>query len=416
MRAVGLITEYNPFHNGHLHHLRESLKCANAEVSVAVMSGHFLQRGEPALFDKWRRTELALAAGVDVVLELPFPWACNSAPCFATGAVQALNGLGGVDALCFGSESGNLDSLRDCASLLERYREQIAEGTGKLLRQGVSYPAARAKVVAGLTDNPELAGLLAQPNNILGIEYLRALDTTGSSIQPLTIDRIGAGYHDSKVVNGIASATGIRTMLRKGERVCDLTPAETGHRMEGWLDEGVGADEKILLRLLLARINQGRDSLRTIYQVGDGLENRLQEVAGKSFVYEELVSGVKSRQLTRTRVQRALCYLLNDVRAEQMERFLECGPLYLHLLGCSAKGEIFLSYCRKKVEIPIVNNYSRIYALLKRYYGADSHRYRVAHEMLELELRATRNYTLLMKNWRGKGRNRDFFENVRRTG
>jgi predicted nucleotidyltransferase len=415
MRAVGLITEYNPFHNGHQHHLQESLKQADAEVSVAVMSGHFLQRGEAALFDKWRRTELALAAGVDLVLELPFPWACNSAPYFALGAVQALNGLGGIDALCFGSESGQLQPLQNCVRVLQQHREQIAERTGQLLRQGVNYPAARAEVVAELSDNTDVTELLAQPNNILGIEYLRALDETGSSIKPLTIERIGAGYHDSQVVEGIASATGIRQRLRKEQRVDSLLPEETGTLLNRWLESGVAAEEGYLLRLVIGRINQGADSLKSIYQISDGLENRLVEMAKHAVNYTDLVSGIKSRQLTRTRIQRALCYLLNDVRAEQMSDFLESGPLYLHLLGCSSAGENFLAYCRKRADIPIVSNYSRIYALLKRYYWVDSRRYRLARELLELELRATRNYTLLMRNWQGKNRNRDFCEEVRRV-
>ncbi|PLX88352.1 MAG: nucleotidyltransferase [Desulfuromonas sp.] len=415
MRAVGLITEYNPFHNGHLHHLRESLRLADGEVSVAVMSGHFLQRGEAALFDKWRRTELALAAGVDLVLELPFPWACNSAPLFARGAVQALNGLGGIDALCFGSEAGELEPLQLCAQLLREHEGTIAERTAQLLRQGISYPVARAEVVAELTDNQYLAGLLAQPNNILGIEYLRALNDTACEIRPLTIQRIGAGYHDRAVVNEIASATGIRHLLQQGQPVAELLPEKVTALMRQWLPAGL-IEEDFLFRLLLARINQGADSLRPLYQIGDGLENRLVEVAEQAADYADFVDGVKSRQWTRTRIQRILCYLLNEVQAEQMEAFLEHGPLYLHLLGCSAAGEQFLAYCRRKSELPIASNYSRIYALLKRYYGSGSRLHRVALQLLELELRATRNYTLLMNNWQGGGRNRDFFESVRRAG
>jgi hypothetical protein len=186
--------------------------------------------------------------------------------------------------------------------------------------------------------------------------------------------------------------------------------------MQQWLSAGVVVEEGYLCRLLLARVNQGADSLRCLYQVGDGLENRLAEAAEQTSEYEDLISGVKSRQWTRTRIQRILCYLLNDVQAEQMEAFLEHGPLYLHLLGCSAAGEQFLAYCRRKSEFPVVGNYSRIYALLKRYYGSGSRLHRVALQQLELELRATRNYTLLLKNWPGGRRNRDFYEPVRRAG
>ena len=177
MRTVGLITEYNPFHNGHLHHLQESLRVADADASVAVMSGHFLQRGEPALIDKWARAEMALAAGVDLVLELPFSFACNSAPHFARGAVQSLNGLGVVDTLCFGSEAGEVSSLQAVAQLLVEHAAEVDAGTRQLLRSGVSYPAARAEVLSAMA--PELsAALVSSPNNIpVSYTHLRAHET-----------------------------------------------------------------------------------------------------------------------------------------------------------------------------------------------------------------------------------------------
>ncbi len=185
MRSVGLITEYNPFHNGHLYHLEESKKAAGAEVAVAVMSGHFLQRGEPALVDKWVRAEMALRAGVDVVIELPFAWACNSAPHFATGAVQALNALGGVDALCFGSESGDLKALEGCARLLLEQEDEVLRRTSQLLRAGKNYPEARALVAEELSNDKAIAELLASPNNILGIEYLKALVPGPATMKPV---------------------------------------------------------------------------------------------------------------------------------------------------------------------------------------------------------------------------------------
>ena len=149
MKSVGLITEYNPFHNGHLYHLQESLLVTESDVSVAVMSGHFLQRGEPALADKWVRTEMALAAGVDLVVELPLPWACSSAPDFALGGVQALTALG-VESVCFGSEIGELAPLQECSDLLCRKADLVAAKTAKLLREGMNYPQARQRVVEQL--------------------------------------------------------------------------------------------------------------------------------------------------------------------------------------------------------------------------------------------------------------------------
>jgi predicted nucleotidyltransferase len=413
MKSVGLITEYNPFHNGHLHHLRESRLAADAEVAVAVMSGHFLQRGEPALVDKWERTRMALAAGVDVVVELPFPWACNSAPRFAEGAVRALDALGGIDALCFGSEAGQLESLQNCADLLRRHEAELARRTASLLRSGLTYPEARAQVLAQLAKNAALAGLLHSPNNILGIEYLRALRQVGSAIRPLTISRIGAGYHDVEAVGAIASATGIRRLLSEGDEVAPLLPGPVHAILQQALAAGRTVDEDILHRLLLARISRGAASLTCLYQVEDGIENRLAEAADTNPGYRDLVDAVKARHLTRTRIQRLLCYILNEVERQEMEEFLAAGPLYLHLLGCTPKGRAFLAGCRKRLSLPLIANYSRLHAALKRHYGAQSTRCRLAERMLALETRATRNYTLLMKRWEGGSRNRDFFEEMR---
>ncbi|TYO97101.1 putative nucleotidyltransferase [Geothermobacter ehrlichii] len=396
MRTVGLITEYNPFHNGHLHHLRESRRLANAEVAVAVMSGHFLQRGEPALVDKWVRTRMALAAGVDVVVELPFPWACNSAPVFAEGAVRCLEALGGIDALCFGSESGALDGLQKAAGLLLDREESIDSATRRLLREGMSYPAARAQVVAELAD-PKLAELLASPNNILGVEYLKALARSGSAIRPLTLPRIGAGYHEQRAVGRIASATGIRAMLGRGEDVADYLPPACAPILAEALQAGLGVDEGLLHRLLSATILRDAERLAEIYQVEAGLQNRLVEAAQIATGLEELIVAVKSRQLTRTRIQRVLTHVLLGTRRELVEEALATGPLYLHLLGCSRRGQAWLARTRKRRSLPLVQNFSRIHAALRRRYGTDERLHAAALRQLALEERATRHYALLLK-------------------
>jgi predicted nucleotidyltransferase len=412
MRAVGLITEYNPFHNGHLHHLRESRRAAGAEVAVAVMSGHFLQRGEPAQVDKWRRTAMALRAGVDLVVELPFAFACQSAPHFACGAVQCLDGLGGIDALCFGSETGDLAPLRHCAALLKDRQAELAAGTATLLREGVSYPDARASLASELAGDPDLADLLRTPNNILALEYLQAIDILQSPIKPLTTPRLGPGYHEVAASGAIASATGIRRRIAEGRPVAEFLPPGCAALLHEALAMGLAADFDLLHRLVLGQIFRGRDALRRVCQVEQGLDARLAEAALTSASWEDLAAGCKARQLTLTRIQRILCYVLNDVSQTLMNECLETGPLYLHLLGCSEQGRRFLAATRKQRSLPLIGNFSRVYATLKRFYGPDSSRCRLAIAMLELDLRATRNYTLLLPGWRGENRNRDFFQEV----
>lgn len=413
MRTVGLITEYNPFHNGHLHHLRQSLQQTGSEVSVAVMSGHFLQRGEPALVDKWVRAEMALAAGVDVVVELPLPFACNSAPCFAKGAVQALEAIGGVDSLCFGSESGEIGALERAARLLLEQEGEIGSRTGELLRQGVNYPEARARTVGELGGDAETVELLASPNNILGVEYLKALFQSDSCIEGATVTRIGAGFHEEKAKGGIASATGIRSMLGEGADVSAFMPTAAWQQLARALKEGRCLDPGHLHRLLTSTILRDGEGLGRYYQVEHGMERRIASAASVCGSYDELVDAVKSRHHTRTRIQRLLAYLLLGMTRSDMATFLEAGPLYLHLLGASKRGRAFLAASRKQRQLPLVSNYSRIHATLKRHYGPDSHDYRVAQRMLHYELKASALYTLLMKRWDGKERHRDFFEPVR---
>lgn len=414
MRAVGLITEYNPLHNGHLQHLRESKRVSGAEVTVAVMSGHFLQRGEPALVDKWVRTEMALRAGVDVVVELPFPWACNSAPHFARGGVAALEALGRIDALCFGSEAGDLETLQHCADLLHEREEDIARGSEELLRKGISYPEARARVFARLSGDPAQVATLATPNNILGIEYLRALRQADSALQPFTIRRVGAGFHEVAVAEGeIASATGIRRLLQEGRDIAPFLPAAVSAPLFEALALRRNAHGDLHLRLLLNRIYRDASCLQRLYLVDDGIENRLAAVADEAVDFDNLVTAVKSRQLTRTRIQRMLAHILLGVERSDMEAMLASGPLYLHLLGAGARGRQFLATCRKHLALPLVQNFSRIHALLKRRYGAGSRLLQLALRQVELETRATRHYTLLLPGWSGGSRNRDFFEEFR---
>lgn len=412
MTAVGLITEYNPFHNGHQHHRQESLKVAGADVAVAVMSGHFLQRGMPAMLDKWVRTEMALAGGVDVVLELPVVWACNSAPHFATGAVAILEACGGVESLCFGSERGELAPLQDCATLLTASATRIARETGQALRNGISYPVARAAAVQGVAG---AADLLATPNNILGISYLQALVDSGSHLRPLTIPRIGAGYHDCLPLGAIASATGIRQLHSRGEDLSPFIPRAAQSLLQQALLSGNVLDPSLLFPLLMSRLSDEPAALTGIYQVEDGLAERLCQHARTAHTFAELVDSAKVRHLTVSRIQRILSYILLNLATAEVEEQLAGGPSYLRLLGATAKGERFLAATRKKRALPLLANLSRSSAQLKKFYGEKSSAFHRAEALLRLETRATRLYTLLLSKWSGTDRNRDYYEAVRRS-
>ena len=414
MRAVGLVTEYNPFHNGHLHHLQESVRMTGADAAVAVMSGHFLQRGEPAMVDKWVRTEMALAAGVDLVFELPFAFACNSAPHFAMGAVQSLLALGVVDAICFGSEAGDLAQLDRVASVLVERQDEIETQTAARLRDGVSYPVARSAVVAGLL--PEIPpDILASPNNILGIEYLKALRSSGSRIVPYTIKRLGAGYHDTDVTAQVASATGIRKMIAEGKDVDFWLPEACRQALKKALRDGRNLDARRLFIALQSHLLQEPEMFRDVYLVDDGIDRRISLAALQAGSFADLVSEIKSRQWTQTRIQRTMMYLLLQVKTTEMQAFLQTGPLYLRLLGSSDRGRKILARARRRKTLPIIADPARATNTLRKFYRNRSTFRQLAEEMLRLDLRATRIYGLLQRKPTGEYLNQDFYQSVRQV-
>lgn len=212
MKAVGIIVEYNPFHNGHSYHLQAAKEVAQADIVIAVMSGNFLQRGEPALVSKWYRTKMALLGGVDIVIELPYQFASQKAETFANGAISILDAIG-CQALCFGSESGNISSFLETIDFLAVNQDIYDENIKRFIQTGVSYPKALSLSFQAMSSTNHLVDL-AKPNNILGYQYIKALKQQKSLIKPLTIRRKNADYHDEHfATETIASATSIRKAL-----------------------------------------------------------------------------------------------------------------------------------------------------------------------------------------------------------
>ena len=227
MKVVGIVAEYNPFHYGHLYHLQSSRSLTEADCVVVVMSGNYTQRGEPAVVSKWARAEMALLSGADLVIELPVAYAMGSAEYFAYGAVRLLDSLGVVDAMCFGSESGDIEDLQAIASILADEPEEYKDLLKNHLSDGHSFPSARQKALSGYLrgrhGKADLTRLLKSSNNILGIEYLKALLRLDSKIKPVTISRIGSDYNSTELSGKFSSATSIRNILSVNQWRCAKT-------------------------------------------------------------------------------------------------------------------------------------------------------------------------------------------------
>ncbi|MGI5921194.1 MAG: nucleotidyltransferase [Syntrophomonadaceae bacterium] len=393
MAVLGIVAEFNPFHNGHLYLITEAQKRYNFSATVCVMSGNFLQRGEPAICNKWTRAEMALASGADLIIELPFGFATRSAFFFARGAVQLLSRTGVVTHLAFGSESGDIESLQSIARLIANEPDDYQILLKQYLSMGLNFPAARSKTVEQLLAGKieDIHHLLMSPNNILALEYLRAIALEKLCLTPITLNRIESGYH-SKLLCRYASASAIRNALEKHQDIAQLTdtmPARSLAILEREIRSGRAPvhfnamAESILTRLRTITL----EDLGNIYEVTEGLEHRIKRAALACGTIDELINMVKSKRYSFTRISRILLYSLCNLSKNLVDTLDENGPLYFHILGFSSKGQKILHEIKNNSELPLLTRGSEV----KQAYNKGSFSCR---KMIGLDVLATDLYTL----------------------
>lgn len=358
MHVVGVIAEYNPFHQGHAYQLRSIRERFHDDVAiVAVMSGSFTQRGEAAILDKWQRADLAVRGGCQLVLELPFLFACRSAQDFARGGVRLLQGLGCVDTLAFGAESPDLAPLMEAARVIDAPETQAA--LHEALRAGASYAKALTAILqeaSGLAAN-----LLRQPNNILAIEYLRALRGYAPGIEPLLIARRGAGYHETSL-GPLASASAIRGELAKAQpdfaSLKDSLPEATYAAIRAAFPAEIASTER-LFRPLLARLltMQGRE-LEAIFGLQEGLANRLLAKIRQSQTLQELIAGMVTSRYPASRISRIVPHLLLGTGERAAREAAETGPLYARVLAFDEVGRELLHAIKERGTLPLITKIS----------------------------------------------------------
>ncbi|MBE3568689.1 MAG: nucleotidyltransferase [Bacillales bacterium] len=358
MKSAGIVVEYNPFHNGHLYHIMQTKHVTGAEVLIAVMSGHFLQRGEPALLSKWARAKMALHSGVDLVVELPYYFATQKAETFAFGAIALLHELG-VDSFCFGSESGDIKTFEKTAILLEEKNEWIQKEIQKWVKTGISYPKAQSLAMKNVLENISVLDI-SKPNNILGLQYIKARNRLSSPMKTFTIPRKGAGYHDKKPNHSIASATGIRHSIfhQTGvrlDRVKPYVPDTTFTELKNYLSFfGVLHHWELYWPYLQYQLLSAKpEELHTIYEVEEGIEYRLIEAAHQSTSFQHFMESVKTKRYTWTRLQRMCVHILTNTSKEQMAAESQY-PSYIRLLGMTSKGREYLSNVKKTLQLPLI--------------------------------------------------------------
>ncbi|MDF2556214.1 MAG: hypothetical protein K0R71_42 [Bacillales bacterium] len=355
MKAVGMVVEYNPFHNGHLYHLNKSKKITGAEVTIACMSGNFLQRGEMALVDKFSRTRMALQAGVDLVVELPTMQAVQNADVFARNSVQILHALR-CDTLSFGSELGQIDPFLKAVDSLNKNKGKFDEIVNNAMANGFSYATATGKAFSEITSDENTLDL-SLPNNTLGFHYVSAIKTHCQNMKPVTFKRIGAGYHETDLhESGITSATSIRKALFENSKtLSEYVPDFVLKEMNTYFDStGTYHNWENYWNLLKYKIcSSTPEQLRRIYEVKEGIEYRLIEFASKSESFDEFMNNVKVKRYTWTRLQRICLYILLNLEKDAVEK--QKQPSYIKILGFSEFGRRYLNHVKKYVTLPILS-------------------------------------------------------------
>ncbi|MCK8827243.1 nucleotidyltransferase [Natroniella acetigena] len=407
MKTLGIITEYNPFHHGHKIHLNKSLIKSNADRTICIMSGAFLQRGTPAIVNQWVRTKMALQAGVDLVIQLPIAYTTRSAQYFAHGAVKLLTATNIVDYLCFGSEIGEITPLKFIGRLLADQPKQLDQLIKQELATGVSYPLARSKALIKLLQSnfnsidisvAKLKSILTNANNILGLEYIRALNNLNSSIIPLTIKREGSNYHSSKLEK-IASASAIRQKIKENHnsqqslldtKLKKTMPDSTFKLLETAFKEGVGPIfyENFTLQILTLLRRTTHHHLRNYEGVTGGLENRFKDAATKATSLSELIELIKTKRFTQTRIQRILTQLLLGLNQKQLNKFeLAGGPQYFRILGFNQQGRKLLKLLKERAELPIITK-------LSNHFRSNQQPKDIRQKMLLSDIKANNIYSL----------------------
>lgn len=391
MKVLGIISEYNPLHSGHVYHIKASCEKTSATHTLCVMSGQFVQRGEPAIVDKWARTRMALNAGIDLVLELPVVFSCASAEIFAYGAVRTLQHTGIVDFLSFGSEQGELGSLWRIASVLYEEPIEYKELLKQFLKKGLSFPAAREKALnRHLRELP--TNIMDQSNNILAIEYLKALKYLSSSIQPVTIRRQGSSYNNNEIVSSFSSASAIRSFISNNKTLTDLTmtdnlpPATIDILNECFNQErGPVFSEHFSSIIMHLMRSLEPEILKKGPDVNEGLENRLISCAMQTGTLKDFVDAVATSRYPTTRIKRIAANLLWGITKDRLKRILEdknCG--YLRVLGFNNKGLELLQKMNSSASVPIIVKVSNYRNQLSD----------LAKEMFEFDIRATNAYVM----------------------
>lgn len=387
--VLGIVAEYNPFHNGHLYHLLKSKDEAKASSVIAIIGGNFTQRGEPSLVDKWTKAEMALANGADLVIELPTLYSVSSAENFADGAIKILNSLKIVDHISFGAETDDLSKLNILANTLYKEPKEYKDLLSEALKSGTSFPKAREKALVNYLNDKNYSMILSSPNNILGIEYLKALKKYCSRIKPICIKRKDAGHLTLEYKGEVASATAVRDFVRRNrmKEVKTYTTPATYTILEEEIKKGhfitdMSPFENIIIYNLRS---MSLEQIANLPDVSEGLEHAIKKAANSCNTIDEFINIVSSKRYTQTRIRRILLYSLLKITKKDIELSKKITP-YVRVLAFNETGKHLLSKISK------ANPRLSIITSVKKF--KDINLNKSLQTMLNKDIYATNVYTL----------------------
>lgn len=383
MNLTGIITEYNPFHLGHKYHLEKAIEDTNADGIVSVMSGNFMQRGNPAIIDKYNRAKMAVLNGVDLVLELPLVYSLSSAENFAYGGVKLLNSLNCIDNIYFGSESGKIEDLISIAQILKDEPKNYKDRLKIELDKGLPFHTARFNALNSLLLSSNISEILSSSNNILAIEYIKALLKLDSNIKPFTLKREGSNYNDISLSKTFSSATSIRETLKDNfdvNIIKNSIPTESLKVITELNEKNYNfVFEESLFPFLKYKLLTNAESIKSISDVSEGLDNKILKEIINCNSLKELILKSKSKRYTYTRISRILSKVFIGFENFPIEAIQTSDITYIRPLAFNEKGAKILKSIKENSEINILTKIPR----------------HISNNMLQLDLQGTKAYSLL---------------------
>ena len=397
-RVLGIIAEYNPFHNGHMYHLQKAKEQSGAQYCICVMSGNFVQRGNTSIVNKWKKAEMALLNGVDLVIELPTIYSVASAEGFSLGAIKLLNNLKIVDAISFGTETSDFAALNNISSIVNEEPMKYKSILNSELKKGLSFPKARENaLMLYLNDNKRYDNILNTPNNILAIEYLKALKKIKSTIQPIPVKREMVYYNDNVIVDEFASATAIRKLLKNEEfsEIRKVVPKSTYQILKKETELGNVVldlsryEKEIIYNLRRMTVSE----IAELPDVNEGLEHSLKNAANYSNDITNLINIVKTKRYTVTRIQRILICALLGITKRDVGMAKKAEP-YIRVLGFNEKGKELISRINKQ------NPKATVITSVKKFQDKNNNNKnsKIYKRLLDIDIFSTNVYTMACKS------------------